>query len=80
MLDDLPEIELETSTSEDLTTKIEKSVPEKPQILNTIPPNENIDIPIETATLLAFREKTIFIDRSEEIFAKCFRSICERFR
>lgn len=76
LLADLPFLREEEQSSENFATKIEglnqveEPNPAPPQILSENPPIEIPNIPVEIPALLAFKEKTFFVDRSEEIFAE----------
>jgi hypothetical protein len=65
LLKNLPELQQERKSPDYLTTRLEEI---KPTHLKFLEENAVPEFPAEPPALLAFRERTILIDRSEEIF------------
>lgn len=76
MLGELPILREETTDSDAFVTKIEKIdsleqlKPAQPKILDQNLPIEIPEVPVEAKSLVAFKEKTVYVDRSDEIFSE----------
>ncbi len=67
LLENLPELQEQKKSADYLTTKLEEI---KPTNLKFLEENLVPESPAEPPALLAFREMTIFVDRSEQIFSE----------